>query len=71
MSHHICWYKLSATKCEGFRKCTEHTIVAFYQEQTRYHYLYFTTGKQGLKNLIIHHHVSTNLVNQLDYSRGK
>ena len=44
----------------------QNTSVAFYQEYSRYHYLYFTIGKHGLKNLITHYHVSTNLVNQLD-----
>ena len=36
------------------------TIIAFYQEYSRYRYLYFTTGKQWIKILIVHHEVSTN-----------
>ena len=30
----------------------QNTIVAFYQEYSRYHYLYFTTGKQWSKDLM-------------------
>ena len=30
----------------------QNTIVAFYQEYSRYRYLYFTTGKQWSKDLL-------------------
>jgi Zn-dependent membrane protease YugP len=30
----------------------QNTIVAFYWEYSRYHYLYFTTGKQWSKDLL-------------------
>ena len=30
----------------------QNTIVAFYREYSRYHYLYFTTGKQWSKDLL-------------------
>ena len=30
----------------------QNTIVAFYYEYFRYHYLYFTTGKQWSKDLL-------------------
>jgi len=40
-------------KFEGFHKRTK-TIVAFYQEYSRYRYLYFTTRKQWIKILIVH-----------------
>ena len=30
----------------------QNTIVAFYQEYSRYHYLYFTIGKQRSKDLL-------------------
>jgi hypothetical protein len=40
------------------------TVIAFTQEYSRVSYL--STGKQWLKRLIIRHHVSTNLIHQLD-----
>jgi hypothetical protein len=40
------------------------TIIACTQEYSRVSYL--STRKQWLKKLIIHHHVSTNLIYQLD-----
>jgi hypothetical protein len=45
---------------EGFRKRTEYTIVAFYQEYSRYHYLYFTIGKQWSKDLMDSNGKTTN-----------
>ena len=36
------------------------TIVAFYQEYSRYRYLYFTTGKQWSKDLLDNKGMSTN-----------
>ena len=36
------------------------TIVAFYQEYSRYRYLYFTTGKQWSKDLWDNKGMSTN-----------
>jgi hypothetical protein len=30
----------------------QNTVVAFYQEYSMYHYLYFTTGKQWSKDLL-------------------
>jgi hypothetical protein len=40
------------------------TVIAFTREYSRVSYL--STGKQWLKRSIIHHHVSTNLIRQLD-----
>ena len=39
----------------------QNTIVAFYQEYSRYRYLYFTTGKQWSKDLLDNKVISTNL----------
>ena len=36
------------------------TIIAFYQEYSRYRYLYFTTGKHWRKDLLGNKGVSTN-----------
>ena len=38
----------------------QNTIVAFYQEYSRYHYLYFTIGKQWSKYLLNNKGMSTN-----------
>ena len=39
----------------------QNTIVAFYREYFRYHYLYFTTGKQWNKDLLGNEAVSINI----------
>jgi hypothetical protein len=46
-----------------FRKRTD-TVIAFTQEYSRISYL--SIVNQWLKRLIIHHHVSTNFIHQLD-----
>jgi hypothetical protein len=46
-----------------FRKRID-TVIAFTQKCSQVSYL--STGKQWLKRFIIHHHVSTNLIHQLD-----
>ena len=38
----------------------QNTIVLFYQEYSRYRYLYFTTGKQWSKDLLNNKGMSTN-----------
>ena len=38
----------------------QNTIVAFYREYYRYHYLYFTIGKQWGKDLLDNKGMSTN-----------
>ena len=38
----------------------QNTIVAFYREYSRYHYLYFTIGKQWSKDLLGNNGVSIN-----------
>ena len=38
----------------------QNTIVALYQEYSRYHYLYFTTWKQWSKDLLDNKGMSTN-----------
>ena len=38
----------------------QNTIVAFYQEYSKYHYLYFTTGKQWSKDLLSNKGMSNN-----------
>ena len=55
------WYLL--THIENFRKHTD-TIIAFIREYSRVSYL--SIGKQWLKSLIIYHHVSTNLIYQVN-----
>jgi hypothetical protein len=47
----------------NFCKHTD-TVIAFTREYSRVSNL--STGKQWLKRLIIHHHVSTNLIHQLN-----
>ena len=42
------------------------TIVAFYQEFSRYRYLYFTTGKQWNKELLGNKGISINIPTQLE-----
>ena len=39
----------------------QNTIVAFYQEYFRYRYLYFTTEKQSIKDLLGNKGVSINI----------
>jgi hypothetical protein len=46
-----------------FRKRMD-TVIAFTGKYSKVSYL--SIGKQWLKRLIIHHHVSTNLIYQLD-----
>ena len=38
----------------------QNTIVAFYQEYSRYRYLYFTTGKQWNKDLLSNKEITIN-----------
>ena len=44
----------------------QNTIVAFYQEYSRYRYLYFTTGKQWNKELLGNKGISINIPTQLE-----
>jgi hypothetical protein len=55
-----CWYFIMHKK---FCKHMD-TIIAFIWEYSKVSYL--STGKQWLKKLIVHRHVSTNLVYRLD-----
>ena len=49
----------------------QNTIVAFYQEYSRYRYLYFTTGKQWSKDLLDNKGMSTNQHTNIDRARGR
>ena len=48
----------------------QNTIVAFYQEYSRYRYLYFTSGKQS-KNLLDDKGMYTNQHTSIAKARGK
>ena len=49
----------------------QNTIVAFYQEYSRYRYLYFTTGKQWSKDLLDNKGMSTNQHTSITKARSK
>ena len=49
----------------------QNTIVAFYQEYSRYYYLYFTTGKQRSKDLLDNKGMSTNQYTNIARARGR
>jgi len=47
------------------------TIVVFYQEYSRYHYLYFTTEKQWSKDLLSNKRISISQHTSITKARGK
>ena len=49
----------------------QNTIVAFYQEYSRYRYLYFTTGKQWSKDLLSNKGISISQHISIARARGK
>ena len=49
----------------------QNTIVAFYQEYSRYRYLYFTIGKQWSKDLLSNKGISINQHTSIARARGK
>ena len=49
----------------------QNTIVAFYQEYSRYRYLYFTTGKQWSKDLLGNKEISISQHTCIARARGK
>ena len=50
---------------------TQNTIIAFYQEYSRYRYLYFTTGKQWSKDLLSNKGISISQHTSIARARGK
>ena len=49
----------------------QNTIVAFYREYSKYHYLYFTIGKQWSKDLMDNKGMSTNQHTNIARARGR
>ena len=49
----------------------QNTIVIFYWEYFRYHYLYFTTGKQWSKDLLSNKGISISQHTNIARARGK
>ena len=49
----------------------QNTIVAFYQEYSRYHYLYFTIGEQWSIDLLDSKGMSTNQHTNIARARGR
>jgi hypothetical protein len=50
---------------------TQNTIVAFYQEYSRYRYLYFTIGKQWSKDLLNSKGITISQHTSIARERGK
>ena len=50
---------------------TQNTIVAFYREYSRYRYLYFTTGKQWIKDLLSDKEIAISQHTCMARARGK
>jgi hypothetical protein len=50
---------------------TQNTIIAFYWQYFRYHYLYFTIGKQWSKDLLSNKGISINQYTSIARVRGK
>ena len=49
----------------------QNTIVAFYRENSRYRYLYFTTGKQWSKDLLSNKGISISQHTSIARARGR
>ena len=49
----------------------QNTIVAFYREYSRYCYLYFTIGKQWIKDLLSNKGISISQHTSIARARGK
>ena len=49
----------------------QNTIIAFYQEYSKYLYLYFTTGKQWSKDLLSNKGISINQHTNIARARAR